>query len=110
MNIYPDDDSDSDALIGLLQQGGHKVTSPRSAGTSGMADKDHLSYAASHDCVLLTSNARDFIELHKKWMTAGKKYPGILIVYKENNPARDMTFQQIASTITKIEQSGLLLE
>jgi hypothetical protein len=33
-----------------------------------------------------------------------------LIVYRENNPVRDMTFHQIAQAVTKIEQSGMPME
>ena len=109
MNIYLDDDSDADALIGLLRQAGHSVVSPRSVGTLGSLDKDHLSYAAARDYVLLTANYDDFTELNKKWLAAGKHHPGILIVYKENNPKRDMTPQQIARAVSNIEQSGLPL-
>lgn len=109
MNIYLDDDHDADVLISLLQQAGHNVVSPRSVGTNGFSDKAHLNYAAENDYVLLTGNAKDFIEQHKKRLAAGKPHPGILIVYKENNPKRDMTHQQIAQAVSNIEQSGLSL-
>ena len=109
MNIYLDDDHDADILIGLLQQAGHNVISPRSVGTSGLSDKRHMSYSADNDYILLTGNARDFIGLSQKWLAAGKHHPGILIVYKENNPKRDMTPQQIARAVSNIEQSGLPL-
>lgn len=55
MRVYLDDDLDSDALIGLLQQAGHDVVSPRAVGT------------------------------------------------------RDMSFQQIAQAVTRLEQSGIPL-
>jgi len=109
MKIYLDDDHDADILIGLLQQSGHSVVSPRSVGTSGLSDNAHLDYSADNDCILLTANARDFIEQHKKRLVAGKHHPGILIVYKENNTKRDMTFQEIARAASNIEKSGLPL-
>jgi predicted nuclease of predicted toxin-antitoxin system len=108
MRISLDDDLDSNALIGLLQQAGHEVVSPRAVGTRGVPDEEHLRYAATHALILLTANAEHFIDLHREWMKQQEHY-GILIVYRENNPARDMSFRQIAQAVTQIEQSGLPL-
>ncbi|MCG3159630.1 MAG: hypothetical protein JMDDDDMK_00644 [Acidobacteria bacterium] len=110
MKVYLDDDLDSNALIGLLRRGGHNVTSPRAVGNRGIDDEDHLRFAAAQSLTLLTANAEDFIELHEEWMKRQLRHSGILIVYQENNPARDMTFQQIAQAVTRIEQSGVPLE
>jgi predicted nuclease of predicted toxin-antitoxin system len=109
MRIYLDDDLDSNALIGLLRQGGHEVISPRVTGTRGVTDEEHLRYAAARGLVLLTANAEDFINLHLEWTAQHRDHNGILIVYRENNPARDMTFEQIARAVAELEQSGLLL-
>jgi predicted nuclease of predicted toxin-antitoxin system len=109
MRIYLDDDLDSNALIGLLQQAGHEVISPRAVGARGAADEEHLHYAATHLLALLTANAEDFIRLHEKWMEQQQEHQGILIVYRENNPARDLSFQQIAQAVTRLEQSGMPL-
>lgn len=107
MRVYLDDDLDSNALIGMLKQAGHEVFSPRTVGTRGVADEEHLRYAAAHALVLLTANAEDFIDLHYEWMSQHREHNGILIIYRENNPIRDMNFQQIADAVTHLEQSGL---
>ena len=109
MRLYLDDDLDSNALVALLRRAGHEVVSPRAAGTRGAADEEHLRYAASESLVLLTANAQDFISLHDVWRRQRREHHGILIVYRENNPARDMTFQQIALAVTEVERSGLSL-
>lgn len=109
MRVYLDDDLDSNALIGLLRQEGHDVISPRAAGTRGASDEDHLRKAASRRAVILTANALDFIQLHTAWMNQQRNHSGILIVYRENNPARDMNFHRIAGAVTRMEQSGLRL-
>jgi hypothetical protein len=44
--------------------------------------------------VLLTANALDFLQLHNEYMTQQREHAGILIVYRENNPSRDMNFYQ----------------
>jgi predicted nuclease of predicted toxin-antitoxin system len=109
MRVYLDDNLDSNALIGLLQQAGHEVFSPRVLGTRGVADEDHLSHAAERRLVLITADAQDFVRLHHAWRSQQRDHQGILIVYQENNPARDMNFQQIAGAVTQIENSGLHL-
>jgi predicted nuclease of predicted toxin-antitoxin system len=109
MRIYLDDDLDSNRLIDLLRLAGHEVISPRAVGTRGVADQEHLQYAFSHGLVLLTANAEDFIDLHEKWMAQQKDHAGILIVYRENNPFRDLTLQEIVQSVTHIEQSDITL-
>src|SRR3989337_4237638 len=109
MRVYLDDDLDSNVLIGLLRRAGHKVISPRSVGTRGVADEKHLLYAATHGLVLLTANAADFIDLHYEWMEQKREHHGILIVYRENNPVLDMSFQQIAQAVTQFERPGFRL-
>lgn len=106
MRLYLDDDLDANTLIGLLRHEGHVVVSPRAVGTRGVIDQEHLHYATVHDLVVLTANAKDFIALHDEWQQHGQEHPGMLIVYRENNPLRDMTFTQIARAVSRLEQSG----
>jgi len=96
-------------LSALLEQAGHEVFSPRKVGTRGITDEEHLRYAAVHELVLVTANAADFIDLHQKWMKQQQEHYGILIVYQENNPVRDMNYQQIAYAATRIEKAGVPL-
>lgn len=109
MRVYLDDDLDSNLLIGLLRQEGHEVISPRTAGTRGIDDEEHLDFATSHNAVLLTANALDFVQLHNECITQQREHLGILIVYRENNPSRDMNCHQIAKAVTRIEESGVPL-
>lgn len=110
MRVYLDNDLDSNALIGLLWDAGHMVISPRAVGTRGIDDEDHLRFAAANSLTLLTANAKDFTNLHEELTKRQLQHSGILIVYRENNPARDMTSRQIAQALTKIEQSGIPIE
>ena len=110
MRLYLDDDLDSNALIGLLLQAGHQVVSPRAVGTRGVSDEEHLRYASEHALTLLTANAGDFIDQHEEWRSLQWEHYGILAVYRENNPVRDMTFEQIAHAVTQLEESNLTLK
>ena len=110
MKVYLDDDLDSNTPIRLLEHARHKVTSPRDVGTRGIADDAHLRYAAERGHVILTANAGDYVELHRAWASRRRSHAGILIVYRENNPAKDMDFGQIAIAVSRLEESGLALE
>lgn len=109
MRLYLDDDLDGNVLIGLLQHAGHDVVSPRAVGTRGGLDPDHLRYAADHDLVLLTANAKDFLALHTQWQQERQEHAGMLLVYRENNPQRDMTFQDMARAVSRVDQTGIRL-
>ena len=50
-------------------------------------DLAHLRYAADHDLVLLTANAKDFLALHAQWQQEGQEHPGMLLLYREKNPS-----------------------
>lgn len=109
MRVYLDNNLDSNELLGLLQQSGHDAVSPRTVGTPGIADEEHLRYASSNSLVIITANALDFIELQERWQIQQQQHSGILIVFLENNPGRDMAFQEIARAVTQIEGSGIPL-
>ena len=109
MRLYLDDDLDGNILISLLQHAGHAVVSPRVVSTRGVLDPAHLRYAADHDLVLLTANAKDFLALHVQWQQEGPEHSGMLLVYRENNPQRDMTFQEMVRAVSRLDQAGIPL-
>jgi hypothetical protein len=76
----------------------------------GAEDVAHLRYAAAHQCAVVTANARDFLTLHQTWQEAGWQHAGILALYRENNPRRDMTYAQIARAISRLARAGLPLQ
>ena len=96
MRLYLDDDMDANALISCLLQEGHAVLSPRAVAMRGAEDVSHLQYAAAQQCAVLTANVRDFLTLHQTWQQEGRPPAGILALYRENHPRRDMTYAQIA--------------
>jgi predicted nuclease of predicted toxin-antitoxin system len=110
MRLYLDDDMDANELIALLQHAGHEVMSPRAVAMRGAEDEAHLSYAAGEQYVVLTANVRDFFTLHQRWQDEGQSHAGILALYRENNPRRDMTYTQIARAVSHLEGAGLPLQ
>src|SRR5260370_36908215 len=109
MNIYLDDDSADRRLVAYLQKAGHQVTVPAPAGRAGGSDPKHLEYAVRNALAFLTRNYKDFPDLHDLVLSAGGGHLGILIVYAENDPRRDLTPRGIATAVSRLEASRLPL-
>jgi predicted nuclease of predicted toxin-antitoxin system len=101
--IYLDDCAYAKELVRLLEAASHQVTTPRQAGTTGLKDEAHFRYAAANGLILLTKNPDDFLELHR----ADSTHSGILLVYQDNDPGRDMSHAEIVRAIANLEQAGV---
>jgi len=106
LSIYLDDCSDDNELARYLRQAGHAVYTPRSEGTRGFSDPDHLDYAARQGYVLLTFNGKDFQPLHQDWQVQGCSHAGIFLVYKDNDGRRDPTHVDLVRAIARLLASG----
>jgi hypothetical protein len=104
LNLYLDDCSNSDLLADLLRQTGHRVVRPteNGVGLDGEDDQVHFAFAAANGLAIITKNPADFEELHDwdKW------HFGILAVYQDNNPSRDMGERDIVSAIANLEEAA----
>jgi predicted nuclease of predicted toxin-antitoxin system len=109
MRIYLDDNAAERHLVTLLRKAGHSVTIPSEAGHTGATDPRHLLHAIGTACLLLTNDYADFTDLHELILGSGGGHPGILLVYSENDPTRDMTPRGITVAIGKLEASGMPL-
>ena len=105
LNLYLDDGAHAKTLVQLLRAAGHQVVIPMDAGTSGKADEEHLQFAASQGLVLLTKNPDDFAQLHG----ASSEHAGILVIYQDNDPDRDMSYAEIVRAIGNLERAGIIL-
>jgi hypothetical protein len=105
LNIYLDDCAYAKTLVQLLRAAGHRVVAPMEAGTSGKADEVHLQFAASQGLVLLTKNPDDFSQLHE----ASPDHAGILVIYQDNDPDRDMAYLEVVRAIGNLERAGITL-
>ena len=100
---YLDDCAYAKDLVRLLEAAGHLVTTPRQAGITGREDEVHFRYAADNSLILLTKNPDDFLDLHAK----NAQHAGILLVYQDNDPDRDMSHQDIVRALANLEQAGV---
>ena len=101
--LLVDEDSQAKYLISLLKAAGHDVLSINAADIAGFSDDKVLEYARQHDRILLTRNCDDFQSLHQ----ANSNHPGILAIYQDAEPAKNMSYQAIVKAISNIETTGL---
>jgi hypothetical protein len=109
MRLYLDDKSTDRRVVAHLQRLGHVVLLPAAVGHSGVSDAKHLAYAIREGYVLLTQNYQDFLDLHDLILAASGQHRGLLLLYTEHDPTRDMTSRSIAVAITRVKAAGVPL-
>ena len=102
--IYLDDCAYAKDLLKLLEAAGHQVTTPKQVGITGRDDEMHFRYAAESGLILLTKNPDDFLELHQK----DSQHAGVVLVYQDNDPERDMSHADIVRAIGNLEKAGVV--
>ena len=103
--IYLDDCAFSHRLRSLLLDAGHRVQIPAEAipSLTGASDDIHFAHACTTQQAILTYNAADFLQLHRQH----PEHAGILAVYQDNDPAKDMTYADIVRAIGNLEHTGV---
>lgn len=101
LNIYLDDCAFSYQLRQLLLEAGHDVQVPADIALSGATDETHFAHAQAVNRIILTMNAKDFFALHQEF----PDHPGILAVYQDNDPTKDMRYRDIVRAITNLENT-----
>lgn len=96
MRLYVDEDIASTELISRLAEAGHEVLSP----LRGHSDSRCWRYAQERGAVVLTMNAVDFVTLADEGA-----HHGLLLVYRENDPTRDMTAAAITSSVSRVAET-----
>ena len=96
MHLYADEDTASLQLIARLRAAGHIVTEP----LRGMSDARCWRQAQSESAVVLTMHARDFVAL-----AATGPHHGLLLVYRENDPTREMTAKDAAAAVDRVAET-----
>jgi hypothetical protein len=68
----------------------------------GEDDHVHFGFAAAHRLTLITKNPADFKALHD----LNPRHFGILAIYQDNDPSRDMSAAEIVRAIANLEQAA----
>ena len=105
--LYLDDCAFSHELKQLLIEAGHNVETPADVHPplTGEDDAFHFAHARATGRIILTLNAKDFKEIHNQ----EPGHPGILVVYQDNNPAKDMSYHEIVEAIANLEGTGVTI-
>jgi len=94
-----DEDSQARVQLNLLRADGHDVVAIGELDKNGTPDPEVFDLAQSLERVLLTHNAEDFHELHRERPV----YQGIIAVYRDADPRKNMSHAQIVAAIRRLE-------
>ncbi len=97
MRLYLDEDIASKELTSRLAGAGHAVLSP----LRGEADSRCWRHAQEQRATVVTMNAVDFVRLAED--TEG--HSGLLLVYRENDPTRDMSAAAIVAAVARVAET-----
>ena len=103
LKLYLDDCAYSRRLCQLLREAGHDVQTPADVTPPllGADDAVHMAHARTAGRAILTLNARDFLALHDQ----DAAHAGILVVYQDNDPTKDIRYADIVRAIANLERS-----
>ncbi len=101
-----DEDSQAKPLVKLLRDAGHDVVTVNEVGLTSQPDPVVLDYATQNDRLLLTHNCHDFEVLHQE----RSLHPGILVVYQNDDRAKNMSRSNDLAAIANLEATNIPLE
>lgn len=96
-------------LIAALEKAGHDVATVTQVDLLGATDRAIFEHAIEDSRLVITTNCEDFEALHEAHLTSKLHHPGMLLIYLQNNPNKDLGYQQIAKAIANLEASGIPL-
>lgn len=101
-----DEDSQAKYLVNLLRAAGHDVVTVNAIDLMNRPDSVVLDFSRRDERVLLTRNCDDFQELHQ----LNPAHSGILAIYQDSDPAKNMSYQGIVKAIANLESAGHTLQ
>lgn len=94
MRLYLDEDLAGRELVARLTSAGHDLVPPN----RGALDLSAWLHAQAEQSTVVTQNGRDFKPLADE--TPG--HWGLLVVYRDNDPSRDMPPAEVAAAIDRV--------
>ena len=98
-----DEDSQARSQLNILRGDGHDVVAVGELEKNGTPDPEIFELAQLLERVLLTHNAEDFHELHRE----RPEHRGIMAVFRDSDPRKNMSHVQIAAAVRRLESSGV---
>ena len=106
LRLLLDEDSQAKPLVKLLRDAGHDVVTINEVGLTSQPDPVVLDYAKQTYRLLLTHNCHDFEILHRERSI----HSGILVVYQNDDRAKNMSRRDIVAAIANLEAANVPLE
>jgi len=106
LRLLVDEDSQARTLVRLLVEAGHDVLTAEAAGLNSLQDAEVFARAIHERRALLTRNCSDFLELHREH----PEHFGILAIYQDADPAKNMSHAEIVRSIGNVLESGMAVE
>ena len=105
LRLLIDEDTQAKLLVILLKRAGHDVVTVNDVDLMGKSDPLVLDFAREQHRVLLTQNCDDYEALHD----INPNHPGILAVYNDDNPSKNMSFKAIVRACANLEAAMMPL-
>ena len=86
-----------------LQDAGHDLKTVEEAQLRRKSDHAVLEAAIAEDRIVITINCSDLVDLSEARIKKGGSHPGILLVYRHNDPSKEMSSDQIVRAIANLE-------
>ncbi|MBX9878876.1 MAG: DUF5615 family PIN-like protein [Candidatus Obscuribacterales bacterium] len=96
-------------LIAALEKAGHDVVTVTQINLIGSTDSAIFDHAVKDNRLVVTTNCDDFEDLHEAYLEDKRSHPGVLLIYLQNNPKRDLGYKQIVQAIANLEASKIPL-
>ena len=109
MRFLLDENMSDRRLASRLQAQGHGPVLAGDVGLLSATDARVFAWAIEHTLPVLTRDSEDFTDLHDLVMAAGGHHSGVLVVRFDNDPSHNLTDRGIASAISKLEFSEVLI-
>lgn len=107
LRLLVDEDTQEKLLVDLLKKAGHDVVTVNELKLQGSDDIVVFNRAITEKRVLLTKNCRDFKKLLDE---KNPKHPGILGIYQDKDPYKNMRNKDIVKIISKMEMKLISIE
>jgi hypothetical protein len=101
IRLHLDEDCQAHALAAALRQHGIDAITTNESGTQGSSDDGQLSAAFASGRALVTNNIRDFVPLHRQWLSEGRTHGGI-IVFPQQEFSVGETVRRMACLISSL--------
>jgi uncharacterized protein with PIN domain len=105
LRLLVDEDTQARWLVNLLRSAGHDVLTVPEANLAAELDSTVLEYARRENRILLTHNCEDFLALHH----SRPQHAGILAIYQDRDPAKNMSYAAVVRAAANLEASGMEL-